>query len=206
MIDTKHIPNPSNPNGATGPSSQAGKDIASRNSTRHGCCALSTLILPNEKIEDYYALQAAWTKAFGAQGELAQHLIDQLVDADWLYQRSSRTLAEIEAQINAAEPNPLNWTDQQHQTLTRFQRYRTANQNVFLKARKAIEDFGRNMNNQIDKETRLTIAKRRLKIYEEKNKPEPSIQDQIQELIRQKYEREAAAAAQAQQNELPPQA
>ena len=93
------------------------------NATKHGCCALDTLILPNENIEDLTALSAAWYKTYVPKEDTEIHLVDQLVAADWLLQRSVRTLASIEAQIFADEPNPRKWTEEDHKTLNRFQRY-----------------------------------------------------------------------------------
>ena len=147
--------------------------VPSYNATRHGCCALDVLILPTESIADFHALEAAWHEAFQPKDSTVNRLVDQLIAADWLYQRSVRTLAEVEAKIYAAQPDPMLWDDAQHKALTRFERYRTANQNAFNKARKNVEHHLKSRAGEVHKEERLNIAKSRLQIYELKNKPEP---------------------------------
>jgi hypothetical protein len=168
-----------------------GKEISAHNATRHGCCALDVLILPSENIADFKAIEANWFKTLSPQDETETGLIDQLVSADWLFRRSARTLAEIEAQIFAAEPNPLKWDDAQHKAITRFERYRTANQNAFGRCRKAIEDHRKNRaaeqrknTAEQQKEERQNIIKERFKIYERKNKPKPTY-DEALELMKE---------------------
>jgi hypothetical protein len=167
-----------------GPTSEAGKAISSRNATRHGCCALDILILPTENIEEFKALEAVWFNTYQPHSEVAVHLLDELVAADWLCQRSVRTLAEIEARIFAAEPDPLQWTDSHHKTIARFQRYRTANQNAFNKCRKAVEEYRRDRASERYKEERSLIAKVRIKVFQEKNQPEPSIEEIIERMTK----------------------
>ena len=157
---------------------------AAHNATRHGCCALEILILPTEKITDFEALEIAWFHAYKIDDEAAAHLIDLLVAADWLHQRSVRTLAEVEAKIFAAEPDPLLWTDNHHKALTRFQRYRTANQNAFNKARKAIDDYVKTRTTESHQAERLTIHKARLQAYELKHKPEPTWDEIMEDMKR----------------------
>jgi hypothetical protein len=161
---------------------------SSLNATRHGCCALETLILPSESIEDFHALETAWRNTYQPQDETTTNLVDQLVTAEWLYRRSVRTLTDIQAQIFAAEPNPLNWTDAHHKAITRFERYRTANQNAFARARKAVEDLRRNRATESQREERSQIAKVRLKVYQEKNKPKPTLEETIDMMRRKAIE------------------
>jgi hypothetical protein len=142
------------------------------NATKHGCCALDTLILPTENIKDLKALSAAWYRTYSPKQDTETHLVDQLVAADWLLQRSVRTLADLEAQILAEQSNPRYWSDDDHKAITRFQRYRTANQNAFTKCRRAIEDHYKSRVSDSRREDTHAIAKERHLIYKEKNKPE----------------------------------
>ena len=132
---------------------------SSINSTNHGCCAIETIVLPTESLEEFRAVEAAWTKTFNPKDETVARLVAQLVSADWLYQRSVRTLIDIEQQIFAAEPNPLKWDDTHHKAITRFQRYRTANQNAFNKARKAVEDHLKHHANESRQTDKMILAK-----------------------------------------------
>ena len=144
------------------------------NATKHGCCALEVLILPNETEEDFKLLEEAWFETYNPQTETETNLVDQLVANDWLLTRSIKKLAEVESKIYAAEPDPLAWTDHHHKTLTRFQRYRTANQNVVAKCRKAIEEHRKNRASEVQKTEKHEMVKERFKIYQRKNKPKPT--------------------------------
>ncbi len=157
-----------------------GKDISSRNAIKHGCCSLATLILPAENLADFQSLEAAWLTSYAPLDGAETHLVHQLVIADWLRQRATRTLAEIEAQIFAAQPNPLEWTDAHHLALTRFQRYQTTNTNNVAKNRKALDDYRRHRTTESHRTEKLTIAKTRLKIHEQKNKPLKSFEEALQ--------------------------
>jgi DNA repair ATPase RecN len=152
---------------------------SSINSTSHGCCAIDNIILPTESVEDFRAVEAAWNATFTPQDETTTRLINQLVSADWLYQRSIRTLTNIEQQIFTAEPNPLNWTDTHHKAIARFQRYRTANQNAFHKARKAVEDHLKFHANERRQDLKMEIAQIRVQIYERKNQPPPTFEESL---------------------------
>jgi hypothetical protein len=174
-----------------GPRTEAGKEISSRNATRHGCCSTNAkLILPSENIEDFKALEAARFRSYEPKDATETDLIHQLVTAEWLLQRSVRTLVDIEAQIFAATPNPLQWDDQQHKTITRFQRYRTSNQNAVAKCRKAVEDYRKNRVAEAANAEKQVIQKERLAVYKEKNKPEPTIQELLDQIMAQKSERD----------------
>jgi hypothetical protein len=154
------------------------------NSTNHGCCAIETIILPTESIEDFRAVEAAWTKTFNPQDETVARLIAQLTAADWLYQRSVRTLVDIESQVFLTEPNPLKWDHTHHQAIARFQRYRTANQNAFHKARKALEDHLKHHANERRQQEKVQMAQTRLHIYQKKNPPQPTFEESL-DIMRQ---------------------
>ena len=119
-----------------GPKSEAGKETSSRNATKHGCCSTERMILDTETVEGFKSLENAWLQVYQPMETAEIHLVHQLVEADWLLARSIRTLAEVEAELFAAEPNPLNWTEAQHKSLARFLRYRTAHNNTVIKHRK----------------------------------------------------------------------
>ena len=142
----------------TGPRTSAGKQTSWQNSTRHGCTSTATLILPTESVADFRALESTWLSRFAPKDGIELELLHQVITADWLLRRSTRTLTDIEAQIFAAEPNPLLWTPEHHAALARFQRYRTANQNAFTKHGRALEDYRRQRNSEVQQEGRLTIA------------------------------------------------
>jgi hypothetical protein len=147
MSDNHWAKKPSNP----GPTSPEGKAISSKNARRHGCCAVDAAsLLASESVEDFKALEAMWCKAFAPTDETERHLVTDLVNADWLLQRSTQTVLDIETRLYSEAPNPLDWTELQQRTLGRFLRYKTAHSNAVLKARKAIEDYRKGrLNEQI---------------------------------------------------------
>lgn len=61
---------PTKPIVVSGGHTEAGKQISSRNAVKHGCCAIGTLILKNENIEDYKALEATWFKAYSPKDDV----------------------------------------------------------------------------------------------------------------------------------------
>ena len=153
---------------------------SSRNAMKHGCCSAETLVIPErENIQDFKTLETAWYKTYQPKFDTEIHMVDQLVAADWLLQRSVRTLAEIEKEIFEEQPNPRKWTEDDHKTISRFQRYRTANQNAFNKCRRTIEDHYKSRNAVCRQEEKLVLQKERHAIYKEKNKPEPSFEETI---------------------------
>jgi hypothetical protein len=153
-----------------------GKNISSKNATKHGCCADSTLILKNENLEDFQALEAAWFETYEPGTAAEKHMVQELILADWFLQRANRTVAHIEAELMDETPNPLHWTDPQHKTFNRFLRYQTTRSNTFNRCRKAIEDF-------FAKREAEAIRDEQLQNWKEKNKPEPTIDELIDAMM-----------------------
>ena len=153
------------------PVTMQGRDISARNATRHGCCADNTLILPNENIEDYDALEATWFDSYQPQDAAEKRLVQQLVHADWFLERANRALAHAEAHIYEGGYIVTNWSDNQHLKLTRFTRYQTARANAVIKCRKAIEDYRKARLAEKNNSEKLHITKERLKTVAKKNDP-----------------------------------
>jgi hypothetical protein len=114
---------------------------SAKNATKHGCCAVGTLLLPTENEQDFKALEATWCKAYNPQTEHERHLVQDIVVADWMLQRATRAQAQVEASLYTAAPNPADWTEQQERKLGRHIRYRTAQTNIVAKCVKALEDY-----------------------------------------------------------------
>jgi len=114
---------------------------SSRNAMKHGCCAVDTLIMPDESIEDYKALDQIWCRAYNPQSDPERHLIAELVQADWFLQRATRAYNDVEKSLYAQNPNPAEWTEAQDRKLGRFLRYKTAHTNNVIRCQKRVEDF-----------------------------------------------------------------
>ena len=170
------------PNG--GPRTEAGKQTSSRKAIKHGCCSNETLILPNENIEDFKALEATWFESYSPADDFEAHLLNQAIQADWFLQRATRTLANIETRIFTESPDPITWSDSQHQAIQRFTRYQTTRRNEFNKAKKVLDDHLKMEANEARAEEKQEIAQARLAIYKEKNKPKPTFEETIAEMTR----------------------
>ena len=114
---------------------------SSKNARRHGCCAMDASLLESERLEDFKALESIWLKSYAPKDEAELHLVTELINADWLLQRATKKLLDLEQGIDRSTPDPLTWPPSLIAILTRFQRYKTANANLVHKARKAIDDY-----------------------------------------------------------------
>ena len=192
--ETPHIPSVDSYNG--GPRTESGKQISSQNALKHGSCSLSILIHANESLDDFLALEKRWFQSYQVDPNnpetLAEaDLIKAAVRAEWFYLRAERNFAEYDHQINHFYQLPSQWEDYAHKTLARFLRYRTANLNLLNKSRKALEDYRKNRQQAtataqtIDHaKEKLEMAKTKLAIYLEKNKPEPPIDEELEHMRR----------------------
>ena len=79
--------------------------------------------------------------------------------------------------------NPLDWTEQHHKAIARFQRYLTTRANNFNRARRTLEDY-------LAKRATENRKEERHEVFKEKNKPEPSIKELIEGMLAQKRERD----------------
>ena len=85
----------SGPNNS-GPKTQHGKAIASRNATTHGLFARD-VVLPalGEDPEGYAQLQAEWTKQLTPRNLLEQHYVEKIAAASWRLRRLHRWQAQL---------------------------------------------------------------------------------------------------------------
>jgi hypothetical protein len=144
---------------------------SSRNAMKHGCCAVDTLILPDENIEDYKALDQIWCRAYNPQTEPERHLVAELVQADWFLQRATRKYNEVESELYKSNPNPAEWTEAQDRKLGRFLRYKTAHTNTVIKCRKAIEDYRKAKLAETAAAEKSALSAERLKAAQKKASP-----------------------------------
>jgi hypothetical protein len=172
-------------NNSTGPRTDAGKQTSSRNAIKHGCCSNETLIIAaaGETIEQFQALEATWFQTYRPSTELETHLLDQTIQADWFLLRANRTLAKVETDI-FVNPEPMNWNDRDHHAIQRFTRYQTSRRNEFNRAKKALDDH-RKIAATVSAQTEKSyLANARLRVYQEKNKPAPTFEENFAEIQR----------------------
>jgi len=144
---------------------------SSRNALKHGCCADSTLLLSTESEEDLKALEAIWLKTYNPSSEAERHLVQELAHADWFLQRATRKYQEVEASLDAANPNPADWTEAQDRKLGRFLRYKTAHTNNVIRCQKRVEDFRKARAAEKAAAEKSQLTQERLKAAQKKSAP-----------------------------------
>jgi hypothetical protein len=157
------------------------------NAMKHGCCAVDARLLPGESEKEFKNLERLYNEAYNPKVDYHRKLISELVNADWLLQRTTKAYLEIEARLYAKSTNPLDWTVEEQRTLGRFQRYRTAHANTVARCRKAVEDFRKFRFTEVTQQQKIDINNERLKSLKTKNeaKPEPSWKDHLEQMRQQ---------------------
>jgi hypothetical protein len=150
-----------NPKG--GPRTEAGKETSSRNAVKHGCCSTDTLLVGDETLDQFQALEAMWFQSYSPKDELETHFLNQIVQCDWFLQRVTRTLAVVEADVYSRMSMPINFNDYHHLAIQRFMRYQTARRNEFTKAKKALDDHRKMQANEKRADEKLELQKKKKK-------------------------------------------
>ena len=155
-----------------------GKNISSQNATKHGGCSEKHLILKDERLEDFHALENMWKTSYKPRDLAEHHMVEQLARADWFFQRAERNMAEVEFGLMESG-SPADWTEEQEKKLLRMQRYLTARSNLLAKAKKAIEDYRKNRTNEFQKAEKHEIVKQTAK---RKAEDEMTVEECIKEM------------------------
>ena len=125
-----------------GPKTDAGKQRSSQNSTNHGMCQERFFLLPGESQEQYDALHETWSKQYDLNEPAVPELVKTLVDLDWMQQRCRANICKLEMQLLEAEANNDDARiDRIERRLTNAYRYKTAAENSFQRALRALEKF-----------------------------------------------------------------
>ena len=103
-----------------------------------------------------------WLACYQPRDPAEHHMVEQITRADWFYQRAERILAEVECGLMDTG-SPADWTDEQEKKLLRMQRYLTARSNLLIKAKKALEDYRKNRQNETVKAEKHDIVKQTAK-------------------------------------------
>ena len=125
---------------ATGPRTPEGKQKSSRNATTHGCCS-KTVILPGESQEEFDQLLEDWTGDYQPAHAADRVLVEKAVRELWFMMRNTSRYAAFEQSLHAV--SPLDWTEEQHQKLERFIRYKTTAERSFQRASTTLEQIHR---------------------------------------------------------------
>ncbi len=125
-----------------GPQSDAGKTRCSQNSTDHGMCQERFFLLPGESQEKYDALRNTWRKQYDCNKPAVPELVETLVERDWMQQRCTRNICRLEIKLAAAEAADEDVAiEKLERRLNNAYRYKTAAENSFQRALRALEKF-----------------------------------------------------------------
>src|ERR1700761_2608638 len=117
--------------GQTGPKTPRGKTNASQNARKHGMRA-RTVIIGDERQEDFDRLAAGWRAEFDCEGQAAESLLERVIRGDWFLRRAEGVYMDAEAEL--AEVHPLEWTAEQHAQMQLYLRYKTTAERSFYRA------------------------------------------------------------------------
>src|SRR5579875_2667974 len=117
--------------GRTGPKSRDGKSNSSQNARKHGARA-RTVIIGEERQEDFDRLAAGWRAEYEVEGQAAESLMERVILGDWLLRRAEGVYLDAEAEL-AAVPL-LERTAEQHAQLALYLRYKTTAERSFYRA------------------------------------------------------------------------
>ena len=121
------------------PNTPEGKDISSKNATKHGIFS-KRIILEDESQDDYDRLIAGWYEQWEPADFQEKKLVDTLIRNDWWHQRAERRLFEAEAAIaDRSGVNPQSWTAEDKHLLENMQRYKTTMERAFYRAWSALQ-------------------------------------------------------------------
>jgi hypothetical protein len=130
---------------STGPTTPEGKSVSSKNATRHGLTGAFT-VLPHESQEEFDQLAAAVRNEFAPETDSENFLVNQMAQARWKLDRIQRLEAQAFEQV-LTEPGAPGDPDARilaaigarGNLLDKLQRYSSAAERSYYKARRELE-------------------------------------------------------------------
>jgi hypothetical protein len=106
------------------------------NAVKHGCCARSP-VLPGEDDALWREVEQDWFTEYNPQTVTSRAFVAEAALAFWTKARCRRNFEQVERSLS--EKNPIEWTEHDHRTYSRFLRYKTAADRAFSRAFKDLE-------------------------------------------------------------------
>jgi hypothetical protein len=144
------------------------KQNPAQNAIRHGCCAVESLILETEKIEDYRRLEQSMRAAYETLVDWELDILNHAIESEWFHFRATKAYAKVEAALYKATPEPADWTEEQHKKLGRFLRYKTKHANDVRARLKLLEGFKRKRHIETRETAAATIEQSKVALKTEK--------------------------------------
>jgi hypothetical protein len=126
------------PRGTTGPPTEAGKQIASRNAAKHNCTSKS-LIVPGETQSEFDTLLENLTAEYQPETQMQQIRVHEAARATWELQRAHREFDKSQTRLYSEQPNMCDWSPKQQAEEHRMSRYRTRAERTYHRALHSIE-------------------------------------------------------------------
>jgi hypothetical protein len=127
-----------------GPKTAAGKAQSRMNAMKHGNRSVQCLILPDETMEEYTALRGGWLNEFQPESFAEKSLVDELIQAHWLFKRAQRRLLETEFAIAGPDNvHPVDWPEEDEHKIELMQRYKTSAERSFYRALHTVRQWGK---------------------------------------------------------------
>jgi hypothetical protein len=126
------------PRGATGPTTEYGKQIASRNAAKHNCTSTS-LILPGESQAEFDTLLESLIAEYLPETEMQQIRVNEAARATWELHRIQREYDKSQVRLYNEQPNMCDWTPKQQAECDRMARYRTRAERTYNRALQSVE-------------------------------------------------------------------
>ena len=92
----------------TGPVTDAGKEISSRNALTHGGTS-EKLIVPGERQEDFDTLLNSLLEEYSPETPDARNLVEDAALARWFLWRRQRAFNSVESALYAQQADPAAW-------------------------------------------------------------------------------------------------
>src|SRR5690348_7702443 len=109
----------------TGPVTDTGKEISSRNALTHGGTS-EKLIVPGERQEDFDALLNNLLEEYSPETPDARNLVEDAALARWFLWRRQRAFNSVESALYAQQADPAEWPPEAFHKLALLDRYKTA--------------------------------------------------------------------------------
>ena len=144
------------------------KQNPAKNAIRHGCCAVESLILETEKIEDFRRLEQSMRAAYETLLDWELDILNHAIESEWFHIRATKAYAKVEAELYKSTPDQTEWTEEQHKKLGRFLRYKTKHANDVRAHLKLLEGFTRKRRNETRETAAATLKQSKVDLKTEK--------------------------------------
>ncbi|HEY6990658.1 MAG TPA: hypothetical protein VH369_19840 [Bryobacteraceae bacterium] len=140
----------------TGPVTDTGKEISSRNALTHGGTS-EKLIVPGERQEDFDALLNNLLEEYSPETPGARNLVEDAALARWFLWRRQRAFNSVESALYAEQADPAAWPPEAFHKLALLDRYKTAAERSLTRVLQNLSGLRRAKKQQV--QSKLAIAR-----------------------------------------------